>query len=246
MALSRRRSGSNCPDFRCTPQFMEEPAATTPEPQFDAGGRNRPFAVDPLEGMLQRVWLRTRRRKAWLDSLNRTRRRNVARGVFQRSRRVRPASARGSNPARDASGATPSRSADRWLECGGRRAAATTRRSSFAFPTAKPICSRRPSPCASTPRSVRSSVTCKAATSARFSPRRWPRGSSARMKIHCRGDPANRSMSGASFDAGESSTGEAEPLVSDPIISRAGSPAKRSPDASLGGILRNAHRLARH
>ncbi len=52
-------------------EIMEDPAAAAPERRFDAADES-PFAIDPLEGMLQRIWLRARRRKAWLDSLNRS------------------------------------------------------------------------------------------------------------------------------------------------------------------------------
>ena len=110
-------------------------------------------------------------------------------------------------------------------------------RGSFASRTTKSICSRHRSPCVSIPRSARLSGICKAAASGRFSLRRWRRGSSAKTKIRCRWRPGWSLDTWCFVRAGESNTGEAEPLVGDPILPRWLS-GEAIPDAALGGILR--------
>jgi ATPase family associated with various cellular activities (AAA) len=217
-------------------QLMEEPAATTPEPQFEAVEKS-PFAVDPLEGMLQRVWLRTRRRKAWLDSLNRTPA-EMSHGDYFND----PDAWSGERAWQQSSEGRVWRDAiavaDRWLEC---EAAVPLQRLKKLFRL-----------------SDSEADLLQASVALRIDPALGPvfgylEGNNQRtfltgpLAARLFGENENPLpwRPGETLDvwrfvhAGESSTGEAEPLVSDPIIPRwlAGEAA---PDASLGGILRSA------
>jgi hypothetical protein len=215
-------------------EHMDEPAASAPEPPIYVVDES-PFAIDPLEGMLQRIWLRARRRKAWLDSLKRT--------VCELSHEdfFNDPDVRARERAWQQSGAgrfwrDAISTADRWLEF---EAAGPLQRLTKLFRL-----------------SVGESDLLQASVALRIDPALGPvfgylQGSNQRTFLTAPlvsrlfGENENPLpwRPGGSLDAwrfvrsGEASTGEAEPLVSDPILPRwlAG---EAIPDTALSGILR--------
>ena len=215
-------------------EFMEPPSAN--EPAFEAP-EDPASVVDPLAGMLQRIWLRARRRKAWLDSLNQPA------GELSREEFFNDPDATNAERTWQQSG--PGRvwsdaisAADQWLTS---EAAAPLRRLARVF------------------RLSDSEVDLlQASVALRLDSALGPvfgylQGSSQRtfltapLASRLFGENENPLpwRPGWSLDtwrfvrAGESSTGEAEPLVSDPILPLWLS-GEAIPDAALGGILRNA------
>jgi hypothetical protein len=215
-------------------EHMDEPAASAPEPPIYVVDES-PFAIDPLEGMLQRIWLRARRRKAWLDSLKRT--------VCELSHEdfFNDPDVRARERAWQQSGAgrfwrDAISTADRWLEF---EAAGPLQRLTKLFRL-----------------SVGESDLLQASVALRIDPALGPvfgylQGSNQRTFLTAPlvsrlfGENENPLpwRPGGPLDAwrfvrsGEASTGEAEPLVSDPILPRwlAG---EAIPDTALSGILR--------
>lgn len=215
---------------------MDEPAASAPEPPPDALDESR-FAIDPLEGMLQRVWLRTRRRKVWLDSLNRTAC-ELSHEDFFNDPDVRARERAWQQSGEGRLWREAIAAADRWLESD---SAGPLQRLTKLFRL-----------------SGSESDLLQASVALRIDPALGPvfgylQGSNQRTfltaplvsRLFGENDNPLPWRPGGPLDAwrfvraGEAPSGEAEPLVSDPILPRwlAG---EAIPDATLGGILRNA------
>jgi hypothetical protein len=216
--------------------FMEEPFTATPEPAFDAAD-DSPFTIDPLEGMLQRIWLRVRRRKAWLDLLSRSAGGLAGENFFSDpDARAAERAWQQSGEGRPWSDAIAG--ADHWLES---EAALPLERLKKLFRL-----------------SDSEADLLQASVALRIDPALGPvfgylQGSNQRTfltaplasRLFAENENPLPWRPGGTLDTwrfvhvGDSSTGECEPLLSDPILPRwlAG---EAIPDASLCGILRHA------
>jgi ATPase family associated with various cellular activities (AAA) len=217
-------------------EFMEPPPANEPVPALEAS-EDPLFAVDPLAGMLQRIWLRARRRRAWLDSLNRPTA-ELSREEFFND----PDSRQGERTWQQAGQGRvwndAIAEADEWLELDAgaplRRLAKVFRLSgSEADLLQASVALRLDSALGpvfgylqgSSQRTYLTTPLASRLFGENENPLPWYPGSSLDMWHFVR--------------ASQSSTGEAEPLVSDPILPRWLS-GEAIPDAALVGILRNA------
>jgi hypothetical protein len=214
-------------------QPMETQTATVPDLAMNSA-RDSLLIVDPLEGMLLRVWLRVRRRKAWLDSLNQTAG-NPSRGDFFKDPDTRAGERAWQQSGEGRIWQEAIREADQWLESD---TAAPLRRLMALFCLGES-----------------EADTLQAAAALRIDPTLGPgfgyvQGSNQRTfltaplasRLFGENDNPLPWRPGGPLDswrfvrASDSSTGEAEALVSDPILPHwlAG---EVIPDASLAGIL---------